>query len=77
MASNPLSQIISKSGLRYGFRNGTMIGHMDDIDLYAKTERDIDSLIYITRIYTTEMNMSFRLDKCVRKLSKRGKMITI
>ncbi|TWW76608.1 hypothetical protein D4764_13G0012700 [Takifugu flavidus] len=44
---NPLSQIITKSGYGYQFRNGTTVSHllyMDDIKLYAKNERDIDSL---------------------------------
>ncbi|CAK6965214.1 hypothetical protein%2C partial [Scomber scombrus] len=48
---------------------------MDDIKLYARNERDIDSLIHLTRIYSNSIRMSFRLDKCGRMVSKRGKMI--
>ena len=36
--------------------------------------RDINSLIQ--RIYKTDVNMSFRLDKCSWMISKIGKMIT-
>ncbi|XP_055368940.1 uncharacterized protein LOC129604854 [Betta splendens] len=40
---NPLSQIINKTGYGYRLRNGATISHllyMDDIQLYAKSERD-------------------------------------
>ncbi len=75
---NPLSQIITKTGYGYRFRSGTIISHllyMDDIKLYARNERDIDSLIHTTRIYSNDIGMSFGLDKCGRMVSKRGKMI--
>ncbi|KAI3374267.1 hypothetical protein L3Q82_006114 [Scortum barcoo] len=46
--------------------------YMDDIKLYAKSERDIDSLIRTTRIYSNDIGMTFRLDKCGRMVTKRG-----
>jgi len=49
---------------------------MDDIKLYARTERDIDSLKHLTRIYSKEFGMSFGRDKCGRMITKRGKVIT-
>ncbi|KAF7642573.1 hypothetical protein LDENG_00255600, partial [Lucifuga dentata] len=61
---NPLSQIIAKSRYRYKFRSGVTISHllyMDDIKLYARSERAIDSLIHLTRIYSDDIRMSFRL----------------
>ncbi|TWW78234.1 hypothetical protein D4764_11G0003550 [Takifugu flavidus] len=73
---NPLSQIIT---YRYQFRSGTTVSHllyMDDIKLYAKNERDIDSLIHLTRIYSKDIWMSFGLDKYERMISRRGKVIT-
>uniref|UniRef100_A0A8C4WGB1 Reverse transcriptase domain-containing protein n=1 Tax=Gopherus evgoodei TaxID=1825980 RepID=A0A8C4WGB1_9SAUR len=75
---NPLSQIITRTGYGYGFRNGTTISHllyMDDIKLYAKNERDIDSLIHLTRIYSEDIGMSFGLEKCGRMVVKRGKVV--
>ena len=44
---------------------------MDDIKLYAKNERDIDSLIHLTRIYSNDIRMTFGLDKCGRMVQKR------
>ena len=62
---NSLSQIITKSGYGYKFKSGATISHllyMDDIKLYAKNERDIDSLIHLTRIYSEDIGMSFGLE---------------
>uniref|UniRef100_A0A7N8XHF5 Reverse transcriptase domain-containing protein n=1 Tax=Mastacembelus armatus TaxID=205130 RepID=A0A7N8XHF5_9TELE len=75
---NPLSQIITKTGFGYRLRNGATISHllyMDDIKLYARTERDIDSLIHTTRIYSNDIGMSFGLDKCGRMITKRGRVV--
>ncbi|KAK7925836.1 hypothetical protein WMY93_008146 [Mugilogobius chulae] len=73
---NPLSQIINKTGYGYRLRNGATISHllyMDNIKLYAKSEQDIDSLIHTTRIYSSDIGMSFGLEKCSRMVTKRGK----
>ncbi|KAK7877340.1 hypothetical protein WMY93_031944 [Mugilogobius chulae] len=73
---NPLSQIINKTGYGYRLRNGATISHllyMDGIKLYAKSERDIDLLIHTTRIYSSDIGMSFGLEKCSRMVTKRGK----
>lgn len=48
-------------GYGYRFLSGAVIGlllYMDDIKLYARSERGIDSLIHITRIYSNYMRMS-------------------
>ncbi len=49
---------------------------MDYIKLYARSERDIDSLIHLTRLYSNDIGMLFSLDKCGRMISKRGKVIS-
>lgn len=49
--------------------------YLDDIRLYARSERDIDSLIHITRIYSKGIRMSFGQEKCCWMIPKRGKMI--
>ena len=74
----PLSDIIKKSDYGYKFKNGTKINHlfyMDDIKLYGKSEREIDSLINLTRIFSDDIGMSFGLDKCGRLVTKRGHVI--
>ena len=78
IALNPLSALIDKSGMGYKFRSGARINHlfyMDDIKLYAKTERDIDSLIHLTRVFSGDIGMSFGLEKCGRLIVNRGKAV--
>lgn len=48
---------------------------MDGINVYARSERDIDSPVSITRIYSKDPGMSFKLDKCGQMFAKRGKVI--
>ena len=76
IALNPLSVILDKSGYGYKFKSGTSINHlfyMDDIKLYAKSERDIDSLIHLTRVFSSDIGMTFGLEKCGRLIVNRGK----
>lgn len=44
------------------------------ISLYARSEWDIDSLIHTTRIYSSDIGMSFRLHKCSWMVTKNGKV---
>ena len=37
---------------------------MDDIKLYAKTEREMKTLIEATTTFSQDINMQFGLDKC-------------
>ena len=46
------------------------------IKLYVKRVGDIESLILIARIYSTDIDMSFGTDKCSRMISKTVNMIT-
>ncbi|TWW76590.1 hypothetical protein D4764_13G0012520 [Takifugu flavidus] len=58
--TKPIAQIITKNGYGYQFQSGTTINHllyMDDIKLYAKNKRDIDSLINLTSIYSKDIGM--------------------
>lgn len=75
---NTLSHIITKTGHGYQFWSGATISHllyMDDIKLYAKNEQEIHKLIHTIRIYSTDIGILFRLDKCGWMVSKTGRMI--
>ena len=77
IALNPLSALLDNSKYGYSFKSGTTINHllyMDDIKLYAKNERDIDSLIHLTRVFSCDIGMTFGLAKCGRLIVTRGKM---
>ena len=45
---------------------------MDDLKLYAKSERELYSLIQTVRIFSDDVGMVFDLDKCA--VLKWGKM---
>ena len=47
---------------------------MDDIKLYAKNEQDIDSLIHLTQVFSSDIGMTFGLAKCGRLIVNRGKV---
>ena len=48
---------------------------MDDLKLYAKSERELDSLIQTVRIFSDDVGMVFGLGKCAVLVLKRGKMV--
>ena len=48
---------------------------MDDLKLYAKSERELDSLIQTVRIFSDDVGMVCGLDKSAVLVLKRGKMI--
>ena len=48
---------------------------MDDIKLYVKKERAIDSLIHLTRVYSNDIGMTFGIEKCGRLILNRGRMV--
>ncbi|XP_067939780.1 uncharacterized protein [Watersipora subatra] len=55
---NPLSNMLEKTPYGYQFKNGTKINHlfyMNDIKLYTNEERNIDSLIHLTQVYSIGM----------------------
>ena len=48
---------------------------MDNLKLYAKSERELDSLIQTVRIFSDDVGMVFGLDKCAVLVLKRGRMV--
>ena len=72
---NPLSNMLEETQYGYQFKSGTKINHlfyMDDIKLYANKERDIDSLIHLTQVYSKDIGMTFGIEKCGRLILKKG-----
>ena len=48
---------------------------MEDLKLYAKSEREFYSLVQTVRIFYDDVGMVFGLDKCAVLVLKRGKMV--
>ena len=77
MVLNPLSALLDKSTYGYRFKSGTTINHllyMDGIKLYAKNKQAINSLIYFTRMFSSDIGMTFGLAKCGHLIVNRGKV---
>ena len=47
---------------------------MNDIKLHAKNEQDIDSSIHLTRMFSSDIGMTFGLAKCGHLIVNRGKV---
>ena len=47
---------------------------MDDLKLYSKSERTLDSLIQTVRIFNKDIGMQFGIDKCTMLVMKEKKM---
>ena len=46
---------------------------MNDIKLYAKKKQDIDSLIHLTLVFSSDIGMTFGLARCGRLIVNRDK----
>ena len=47
--------------------------YMDDIKLFAKNEKEIETLIHAVRIYSQDIEMEFGLEKCAMLVMKSVK----
>lgn len=48
---------------------------MDDLKLYGKSLKELDSLVETTRIYSKNIGMEFGIYKCAMLEMKRGKAV--
>ena len=47
--------------------------YMDDIKLFAKNEKELETLIHAVRIYSQDIGMEFVIEKCAMLVMKSGK----
>ena len=75
----PLSLILRKAKAAYEFAGSReKINHllfMDDLKLYSKSEKELDSLIQTVRIFSEDIGMEFGIEKCAMLVMKRGKIV--
>ena len=66
LALIPLNLILRKARSEYEFpRTKEKINHpllMDDLNLYSRSEKEVDSLVQIIRIFSTNIGMEFGID---------------
>ena len=46
---------------------------MDDFKLFAKDEKDLETLIHAVRIYSHDIVLEFGIEKCAMLVRKNGK----
>ena len=75
----PLISVLKMTKHGYEFaKNREKINHllyMDDLKLYAKSEKELDSLIQTVRVFSKDIGMQFGIEKCSTLVLKRGKRI--
>ena len=73
----PLNNILRKCTAGYKLsRSQEKINHlmyMDDMKLFAKIEKELESLIHAVRIYSQDIEMEFGIEKCAMLVMKSGK----
>ena len=77
IAMMPLNHILRKctAGYKLG-RLQEKVNHlmyMDDIKLFAKKEKELETLIHTVRIYNRDIGMEFGVEKCAMLVMKSGK----
>ena len=77
IAMTPLNHILRKCTARYKLRKSQeMINHlmyMDDIKLFAKNEKELETLIHAVRMHSQNIGMEFGIEKCAMLVKKSGK----
>ena len=77
IAMMPLNQIVRKCTAGYKLsRSQEKINHlmyMDDIKLFAKNEKELETLTHTVRIYSQDIGMEFGREKCAMLVMKSGK----
>ena len=73
----PLNHILRKCTVGYKLsRSQEKINHlmyMDDIKLFAKKEKELETLIHVVRIYSQDIGMEFDIEKYAMLVMKSGK----
>ena len=73
----PLKHKLRKCTAGYKLsRSQGKINHLmyrDDIKLFAKNEKELETLIHTIRIYSQDIGMKFGIEKCALLVMKSGK----
>ena len=79
LALIPLSLTLRKAKTAYEFSESKeKINHllfMDDLKLYSRSEKGLDSLVQIVRVFSEDMGMEFSIEKCTMLVMEKGKIV--
>ena len=73
----PLNHILRKCAAGYKLSRSqekiNQLMYMDDIKLFAKNEKELETQIHTLRIYNQDIGMEFGIEKCAMLVMKSGK----
>ena len=76
LALIPLSLIFKKAKAAYEFSESKeKINHllfMDDLKLYSRNEKGVDSLVQAVRVFSEDIGMEFGIKKCAMLVMEKG-----
>ena len=79
IAMIPLNHILRKCTAGYKLSRSqekiTHLMYMDDIKLFSKNEKELETLILAVRIYSQGIGMEFGIEKCAMLVMKSGKRL--
>jgi hypothetical protein len=82
LALAPLSQILNNMDAGYYIGSGTTatkanhLLYMDDLKLYSKNERELTKLLEAVHSFSSDIGMSFGIEKCAKAEFSRGRFKT-
>ena len=78
IAMLPHSSVLNESAAGYQLskKEGkiTHLLFMDDLKLYGRNEKEINSLVHTVRVFSSDIGMDFGIEKCAMMVMKRGKL---
>ena len=81
LALIPLILILRKTKAAYEFsKSKEKINHllfMDDLKLYSRSEKGLDSLVQTLRVFSEEIGMEFGIGKCTKLVIEKGKIVKL
>ena len=81
LALIPLSLILRKAKAAYEFSESKeKINHlllMDDLKLYSRSEKGLDSLVQTVHVFSEDIGMEFGIEKCVMLVMEKGKIVKL
>lgn len=79
LSLTPMSLVLHNVKTGYDLRSPriTDLSYMDDLKLFGKTEKQLDSLMNMVHIYGVDTSIEFSLSKCGVLIVQKGKLVNI
>ena len=79
LALIPLNLILRKAKAAYEFSESkekiNCLSFMDDLKLYSRSEKRLDSLVLKVRVFSEDIGMEFGIEKCAMLVMQKGKIM--